>query len=278
VHAVHTRGLPIDPPAPGADRSMRHELEWVTDHRVRLGGVEFHLVTGPQEMHQSESKRNQFLLGKTRLMVEEVAALREREQITRILDVGIFKGGSVALYAQLFQPEQLVAIELADTPEAALTEFIGDHRFEGRVTPCYGVNQADEQAMGAILATHFPAQNIDLIVDDASHQYVETRKTLNLALPYLRPDGLYIIEDWGWAHWRGDEWQKSQFFPAGQPALSNLLIELFMLCASWPEIIQNVLVTRETIVLRRGPAALEPKGFDIGHHYLCRDRCFEPML
>jgi SAM-dependent methyltransferase len=257
---------------------MQPKLEWVSDQLARLDGIEFHLATASKEMLSYESKRNHFLLGKVRSMVEDVAALREGEQIKRILDVGIFKGGSAALYAKLFEPEKLVAIDFSTTPVDALTEFIRDHGFEGRLTPYYGVNQADELAMGHILESNFPGQNIDLIVDDASHQYFETRKTLNLALPYLRSDGLYIIEDWGWAHWKGDEWQKSQFFPPWLPAMSNLLIELFMLCASRPDIVKNLFVTPATIVLRRGPAPLEPKGFDIGKHYLCRNRWFKPML
>lgn len=257
---------------------MQPKLEWVTDQLVRLDEIEFFLATATEEMLRYESKRDHFLLGKTRAMVEDVAALREREQIKRILDVGILKGGSTALYAKLFEPEKLVAIDLAATPVNALTDFIRDHAFEGRVTPYYGVNQADAHVMGRILAANFPAQNIDLIVDDASHQYFETRKTLNLTLPYLRSDGLYIIEDWGWAHWQGDEWQKSQFFPPISPALSNLLIELFMLCASRPDIVKNLFITRAMIVLRRGPAALGPNDFDIGKNYLCRDRWFKPVL
>lgn len=257
---------------------MQRKLEWVTDELMRLDGVEFYLATATQQMLSYESKPDHFLLGKTRDMVEDVAALREHEHIKRILDVGIFKGGSAALYAKLFEPEKLVAIEQGAAPVEVLANFIREHGFEGRVIPYYGVNQANEQAMGRILATEFPGKNIDLVVDDASHLYFETRKTLNLVLPYLRADALYMIEDWGWAHWQGDEWQKGRFFPPMLPAMSNLLIELFMLCASRPDIVKNLFVTRTTIVVRRGPAALEPGGFDIGKHYLSRDRWFKPVL
>ena len=256
---------------------MQHNLEWMNDQLLRLDGIEFYLSTG-KEMHTHRSGPNHFVLGKARSMVEDVAALCERENIKRILDIGIFKGGSTALYAKLFEPERLVAIEYVNTPVDALTDFIRDHGFEGRVTPYYGVNQADVEAMGRILASEFPARNIDLIVDDASHLYFETRQTFNLALPYVRPDGLYIIEDWGWAHWSGEVWQKGQVFPLMQPAMSNLLIELFMLCASRPDIIKNIFITPATIVLRRGVAALEPGGFEIGKNYLCRNRWFKPGL
>jgi SAM-dependent methyltransferase len=257
---------------------MRAKLEWLSDDLVRLDEVEFHLATATQAMLGNESQRNRFLLGKVRPMVEHMLALPERDEIKRIFDVGIFKGGSAAFYAKLFEPEKLVAIDIAATPVEPLTEFIREHGFDGRVIPYYGVNQADEQAMGGILASNFPAQDIDLVVDDASHLYFETRTTFELAFPYLRPGGLYLIEDWAWAHWHGDEWQKSRFFPPMLPALSNLLIELFMVCASRPDIVKNLFVTHDTIVLRRGPTVLEPTRFEISKHYLCRDRWFRPVL
>jgi len=257
---------------------MQPKLEWASDDLVRVDDVEFYLVIASQAMLKNESTHNRFLLGKTRAMIEQLLALPEREEIKRIFDVGIFKGGSAAFYAKLFEPEKLVAIDIGAKPVEPLAEFIREHGYDGRVIPYYGVNQADAEAMRRILASNFPAQNLDLIVDDASHEYFKTRATFEIALPYLRPGGLYLIEDWAWAHWPGDEWQKSRFFPRTLPALSNLLIELFMVCASRPDIVKNLLVTHDTIVLRRGPTALEATRFEISKHYLSRDRWFKPVL
>ena len=51
-----------------------------------------------------------------------------------------------------------------------------------------------------------------------------------------------------------------------------------MLCASRPDIVSDIAITERTAVLRRGPADLEPGTFDIGRHYLCRDRWFTPIM
>jgi SAM-dependent methyltransferase len=255
-----------------------HEPEWLADNLMRVDGVEFYLTVGLDELHSHASQRNHFLLGKNRQMIDDVLALRQRERIDRILDVGIFKGGSTALYAKLFEPSKLVAIEYTAEPVAALTAFIEDNALADRLIPFYGTDQSDAAAMSGILGAQFPARDIDLVVDDASHFYFESRATLNLALPYLRPDGLYVIEDWGWAHWPGDVWQKGRAIPLAKPALSNLLTEVTMLCASRPDIVSSVSITPNSAVLRRGPAAIEPQGFDIGNHYLCRDRWFKPAL
>jgi len=257
---------------------LPHEPEWLPEQLMRMDGVEFYLTVGLDELHSHESRRNHFLLGKTRPMIEDVLALRDNEDIHRILDVGIFKGGSAVLYTKIFEPAKLVAIEFLPTPVEALTRFIDDNALRERLIPYYDTNQADAQVMGSILAREFPARDIDLIVDDASHFYFESRGTVNLTLPYLRPNGLYIIEDWAWAHWPGDVWQKSKAIPAMKPALSNLLIELFMLCASRPDIVRDISITPNVVVLRRGGAKLEPGKFDIGAHYLSRDRWFKPIL
>jgi SAM-dependent methyltransferase len=253
-------------------------LAWASEQLLRIDEVEFHLTVALDELHAHESRRNHFLLGKTRAMIDAVLALRDTERIDRILDVGIFKGGSAALYMKLFAPEKLVAIEYLPQPVEALAQFIADNDLASRLIPYYGTDQSDARAMGKILAGEFPDRNIDLIVDDASHFYLESRATVNLTLPYLRPRGLYILEDWGWAHWPGDTWQKSMAIPSSKPALSNLVFELCMLCASRPDIVSDIAITENTAVFRRGPADLEAGTFDIARHYLCRDRWFKPIV
>ena len=258
--------------------TSHHSLEWLSDHLLKIDGVEFYLTVGLDELHSHESQPNHFLLGKTRAMVEDVLALRKQERIDRILDIGVFKGGSAALYNKVFQPAKLIAIEYLATPVDALTRFITDNGLEDRLIPYYGTDQSDVAAMGAILAREFPNRDIDLVVDDASHFYFESRATVNLVLPYLRPGGLYILEDWAWAHWPGDTWQKGRAIPLAKPALSNLVFELTMLCASRRDIVESISITSNTAVFRRGDASLEVGRFNISEHYLCRDRWFKPTL
>ena len=44
------------------------------------------------------------------------------------------------------------------------------------------------------------ADELDLVVDDASHTYEETKASFEFLFPLLRPGGIYVIEDWSWAH------------------------------------------------------------------------------
>lgn len=55
----------------------------------------------------------------------------------------------------------------------------------------YLCSQADS-AIAAILRSHFP-KVIDLIVDDASHQYEACHATFHLSFSSLKPRGLYVL-------------------------------------------------------------------------------------
>ena len=116
----------------------------------------------------------------------------------------------MVLYDQLFSPRKIVAIDHSPEPVKPLETYISRRHKRDVVKPFYGVNQADRTVMEAILAREFPGRDLNLIVDDASHFYAEARDAFNISFPYLAPGGHYVIEDWAWAHWAGDTWQREQ--------------------------------------------------------------------
>ena len=251
---------------------------WIDDERCIIDGVEFVLSTDIDTLHSSQSTQDKFLLGKHRLMVSDIFALRDREDIKRIVDIGIFKGGSMALYALVFAPEKLVGIEYSTTPQESLERFVSHRGLRERVRSYYGTNQADGERIREIIKSEFPDETLDLVVDDASHFYTETRASFEMLFPLLRPGGIYIIEDWGWAHWQGDLWQKSQIFPAEMPSLTNLLIEISMLCASRPDLVANVQIEPSVIKVRRGSAIYKGDTFKLDVACLNRGKTFLPVM
>ena len=96
---------------------------------------------------------------------------------------------------------------------------------------------------------------------------------MNVLLPRLRPGGLYVIEDWGWAHWPGDRFQgrKSQYAKERWP-LSRLILELVMVSASRPGLIKRVDVTDGTVYVTRGAETVSDPDFDISKCYLTARR------
>ena len=67
-------------------------------------------------------------------------------------------------------------------------------------------------------------------MDDASHTYEETKASFEFLFPLLRPGGIYVMEDWNWAHHPNYQSPDAPF--AKRHALSNLLFEQIMLLGS----------------------------------------------
>ena len=141
-----------------------------------------------------------------------------------------------------------------------------------RVRLYYGTDQQDRQALKSIAHENFKDQPLDLVIDDASHFYEPAKSSLNVLLPLLRPGGVYLIEDWAWAHWQ-------QGFEAFQPRgttgyadqkipLTSLVFEAVMLAASRPDIISDVYIDASRAFLTRGQEFMTDEDFDISDSYL----------
>jgi SAM-dependent methyltransferase len=200
------------------DASLWDRVEWHNDHALTLSGVLFRLTTVDYDIR---SASNDFALLKDRSCMDALRDLLAGARPRRILDVGIFQGGSAVFYDLLFDPAILVAVDInAEVP--ALTEYIAARNRSEHVVAYFGQDQADRCALSRIIVDHFP-DGIDLVVDDASHRYDPSRSTFEAVFPSLRPGGWYVIEDWGWNHWQGI-WQEKEIIP-GAP-LSKLVLEL----------------------------------------------------
>ena len=67
-----------------------------------------------------------FLLLKTRRMIECFIS-HVPDKVENIVDLGIFKGGSVALCSELFDPQRIVGIELTSRRAKVLDRFVSLH-------------------------------------------------------------------------------------------------------------------------------------------------------
>jgi hypothetical protein len=258
-------------------KSTIPKLIWSDDNHLKINDVNFYLSGDTSELRASVSSLDRFLLGKNKKMVEQFFAIGEKK-CKKIFDMGILQGGSVVLYDQIFYPKKIVAIDHSPYPVDALLDYVNKNNKVKVLKPYYGVNQADRSAMEKILSAEFADRDIDLIIDDASHLYDETREAFNICFPYLKKGGIYIIEDWAWAHWSGDFWQKDNEYFRERKALSNFLIELFMLSASRPDLIGNILIDSNVIKIIRGFGHIPNRPFNIEEHYLLRGKRFEPLL
>ncbi|MEO7573751.1 MAG: class I SAM-dependent methyltransferase, partial [Acidimicrobiales bacterium] len=156
-------------------------MEWTSDQAFTLDGVAY----------SSMVKGVGMMVFKPRHAIEQYQAMIEQAQPRRIVELGIYNGGSAALLAQIARPERLVAIDnKEDCP--ALSAFLAAHP-DLPVSAYYGVDQADTHALDRIMAAEFDGP-VDLVIDDASHLEPQSRASFNRLFPHLRPSGLYVIE------------------------------------------------------------------------------------
>jgi hypothetical protein len=276
LRSLRSGPAPIERPSAGGPSLSLH---WDDDKHLRINDVRFRLSYDTDDLMTGQKSEDTFLLGKPRHMIEKSVAIGQQRTVTKIFEMGILKGGSIVLYDLIYRPVKIAAIDHDPKPVDMLTRYIRERNKSDIIRPYYGVNQADRPSLEKVLTAEFPKKDIDLIIDDASHLYEETREAFNIAFPFLKEGGLYVIEDWAWAHWDGDYWQKEQnTHLAGKKALSNLAIELSMLAASRPDLIQQIYLDHNVIIVTRGDGRL-PKGkFNIADHYLLRGRRFSAPL
>ena len=111
-----------------------------------------------------------------------------------LLEIGVFKGGSLRLWRDYFPQGTIVGIDTALPPEKQFGDRI--RFFQG--------SQTDREFLDQV-ATETAPEGFDIIIDDASHIASLTQISFwHLFDNHLKPGGLYVIEDWGTGYW--DDW------------------------------------------------------------------------
>lgn len=100
------------------------------------------------------------------------AELRDRE-IT-LLEVGVFRGGSLRMWADYFPKAKIIGLDI-DPLERVDTDRVR--------TVVVDVNAYEAE------------EHYDIVVDDGSHHAVDIVGALNRLWPYVKLGGWYVIED-----------------------------------------------------------------------------------
>jgi cephalosporin hydroxylase len=195
------------------------------------------------------------------------ADLIRNNNVSSILELGIFEGGSAILFGLMFDHLRIVSIDNLPPAPAAMHHIVRLGLLD-RVTLRFGVSQDDRSEMEKIVTTEFAPPVIDMVIDDASHQYAASRASFEILFPFLRQAGVYVIEDWAWAHWPGI-YQEEKWLD--RPALSNLLFELAILAGRRPDLIERIDIRAGTLAAFKN-AAPDIGGFKLDENLLMRGR------
>lgn len=113
-----------------------------------------------------------------------------RGRPVRMLEIGVSRGGSMALWRQFLGPDAvLFGIDI--DPACAV--------FDGQSAQVRIGSQADPEFLRAVVAE---MGGVDIVLDDGSHVSSHIRASLDTLYPLLSDGGLYMIEDLHASYWR----------------------------------------------------------------------------
>jgi len=214
-----------------------------------LGGENFVIEVGVPPKDRRPSTSEAFTIVKNEPYLGVYEDLASGFSPRSILELGIFQGGSYVFLDKLFKPRRMSAVEISPQPVAPLLQYLS--RTENRFVH-FGTSQCDGEILGQIVLGEL-ADELDLVVDDASHTYEETKKSFEFLFPLLRPGGIYAIEDWSWAHYPDYQSPDAPF--SKRHALSNLLFEQIMLLGS-TLLISEIRVWRFLYLIHKAKSAV----------------------
>ena len=123
----------------------------------------------------------------------------------RLLELGVYKGGSLLLWRDYFHRGVIVGL---DAKSVDLDDPTGRIRI-------YRGQQEDTQLLDLIARQTAP-EGFDIVIDDCSHIGELARVSFwHLFDHHLKPGGLYAIEDWGTGYW--DSWPDGKSYVAPPP-------------------------------------------------------------
>jgi hypothetical protein len=208
-----------------------------------------------------------FWFFKPRSMVEDyidMFAKHPQLSVDRALELGIWDGGSVAFWS-LLTDARMAAVDLSRRGDSTYFSRFASERTSVRTL--WNTNQTDEAALKNLLTTHLLTP-LDLVIDDASHYYLPTRRSFEILFPCVRPGGLYVIEDWQWSFEPLEQSGTSR--NATKRPLVDLIHDLLAVMGSNPGLIRKIDVYPLFVVVERGDGVPEDLRLDAVTHRRAR--------
>jgi len=139
---------------------------------------------------------------------EEFFADRRTQELN-FLEIGIFKGGSLALWAEYFPQGNIYGLEANETISPEFDAYMQKNP-DADIHPVLNhpvpPHTESEEKCQAFFAECFGGTLFDIILDDGAHTYTHSKSAFDtLFFHYLKPGGIYILEDWGttyFPHWQ----------------------------------------------------------------------------
>jgi len=234
------------------------DIEWGAT-QVLVNGITFDL----EDCLKGRPGPAEFRLHRHQAIVDDYAEFFDRNPDAvprRMMEIGIWQSGSMVFWNEVLHPERLTGIDIRSPGDlSAFERYLASGALCDRVRARWGVNQGDSEHLRAIVDADNLAP-LDLVIDDASHEYDLTMRSFNALFPLLRPGGHYIIEDWNWEHSPNQQDPRDPITLLRSP--ERLVLEALQAMASVRRIVAAATIYTGFAAIRRGSAAID-HAFDI---------------
>lgn len=238
---------------------MFERVSWQAD-RMILDGFVFRIDQARRTSWDGNDGCFRFY--KTKPLIDQYETYFRRHAIVanNIFELGLWDGGSLAFWCEVFHPKKIVGIDIEDRADSAyFQKYVAQKNLSDRIRTHWNTSQTDRQALLDIVRSEFTGP-LDLVFDDASHLYEPTKISFETLFPLLRPGGLYVIEDWAWHHWEPFERPKS-WNPTAH--LTRLIFENVEAVGTNRGAIASVTVAPGFVGIERGEADIPASSFHL---------------
>ena len=161
-------------------------VDWISDEKFVVDGLEF---GGDLASYAERTTEDRVVILKNASLLRQYLDFFKPHCIKNLFEFGIWQGGSPLFYGLATDAQKIVAVDIA-APPPALDKIVKKHRLGDKVKLYFHTSQDDRAAVTTISSAHsrsFGDTPIDLVIDDASHQYEFTRRAFEIVYPRLRP-------------------------------------------------------------------------------------------
>jgi cephalosporin hydroxylase len=246
---------------------IRDELnKWpIWDDKNNFRTKNFHFTCSVVD-YTGNTTKNQISLLKDRTFIDQYQMMIAQLKPKRVFEIGFFQGGMPLFLCDVSEVEKVLAVDW-NPPNEYLKDIIKRHNLSKRVELVGNVDQANSAGVKEIMDKGFKKEAVDLIIDDCSHYYQNTKGCFERLFSSLRPGGAYMIEDWGWTHWPVAPWNTPESHFHGMPSMTNLMFEITMAFASTRDVIDRIeFPSWSSMVIYRGKKLAHGEYFDLSKH------------
>lgn len=112
-----------------------------------------------------------------------------RERAVNVLEIGLFQGDSLRMWEQYFTNAKVYGIDCSETPHDGLADLrpmIAEGTHNIFILDAESISDVNRVFNGIVF---------DVIIEDAGHHKEQQEVIYSVFKPYLRENGIYIIED-----------------------------------------------------------------------------------